>query len=297
MRQGQRPDEILVVDSGSSDATVAIASAFPTTIVHVEPDDFSFGAACNAGCEAATGDIVVFVSAHCYPVYDGWLECLCEPFDDEAIACSYGRQIAPPEARFSEQRLFARWYPSTPAHPQFDPFCNNANAAIRRSVWEDHLRYDERLTGLEDLDWAKRAIARGYALSYVPDAPVVHVHEESVSEVVNRYRREAIAHRQIYGDQAIGAAHAIQLASAHIVRDYAAARASGKLWDNLADIPRFRLAQFYGTYRGFAQIGPIPDVLRRRFFYPDGRRRRPEPESPVRGASVDYDRPLDPSEL
>ena len=35
LRQTRVPDEIIVVDSGSSDATLAIASAFPVRIVHV----------------------------------------------------------------------------------------------------------------------------------------------------------------------------------------------------------------------------------------------------------------------
>lgn len=47
MHQTKIPDEIIVVDSGSTDATLAIAAAFPVRIVPIAPEDFSFGRALN----------------------------------------------------------------------------------------------------------------------------------------------------------------------------------------------------------------------------------------------------------
>ena len=296
LRQRRRPDEIIVADSGSTDATMSIASAFPVSVLHIEPEAFSFGAACNAGVHAAAGDVVVFVSAHAYPVYESWLERLVAPFGDERVALAYGRQQGPPGARYSEQRVFARWFPATSVEVQRDPFCNNANAAIRRAVWLD-IRYDEQLTGLEDLDWAKRALAAGHYLSYVAEAPVVHVHEETAAQIRDRYRREGIAHRRIYGEQRMGALETVGLAAANIASDYRAALREGRLRANLFDIPRFRIAQFVGTYQGFTQEGPVPTLLRQRFFYPD----RPGPRPSVRAAShgerpIDYETPLEPVE-
>ena len=198
LRQTRPPDEIIVVDSGSTDHTVTVASAFDVTLVTISPEEFSFGRALNRGVAAADGhDLCVFASAHVYPVYDTWLEHLVGAVRAPDVALAYGRQQAPPGGRFSEARLLNHWFPAESAPWQNHPFCNNANAAIRRAVWEE-LPYDEELTGLEDLDWAKRAMDRGLAISYVAEAPVVHVHDESVATIVNRYRREAIAHKQIY---------------------------------------------------------------------------------------------------
>ncbi|WP_445148149.1 glycosyltransferase family 2 protein [Baekduia sp. Peel2402] len=267
-RQTRPPDEVVVVDSGSTDATLAIASAFGAKIVHVRPGTFSFGGALNRGIEAATGDVCVFASAHVYPVYDSWLEHLVAPLEeDDAIALSYGRQVIPAHGQFSEGRLLEQWFPQTSNPRQRDPFCNNANAAIRREVWRD-LPYDEDLTGLEDLHWAKRALDRGYALAYRADAPIVHVHEEVFSQIVNRYRREAIAHKAIYDDQEMSAAQAVRLAVQNVVLDALAARRQGCLWAEARGIVRFRLAQFYGAYRGFRQHGPVSQLLRWRFYYP-----------------------------
>ncbi|NIW46224.1 MAG: glycosyltransferase, partial [Gammaproteobacteria bacterium] len=41
--------EIILVDSGSTDATVAIASHYPVKIVHIRPQDFTFGYSLNRG--------------------------------------------------------------------------------------------------------------------------------------------------------------------------------------------------------------------------------------------------------
>ena len=52
LRQSQAPDEVILVDSGSTDATLAIASAFRVRIVEISPEDFSFGRALNRGLQA-----------------------------------------------------------------------------------------------------------------------------------------------------------------------------------------------------------------------------------------------------
>jgi rhamnosyltransferase len=285
------PDEIVVVDSGSTDETLSIASAFDVQILPIAPDLFSFGHALNVGIAASTAEIAIFASAHVYPMYDTWIEHLIAPFDDERVALTYGRQQAPLSGRFSEQRLLSQWFPAQSARRQRHPFCNNANAAIRRSAWEDR-HYDEQLTGLEDLDWAKHAMEAGHSIAYVAEAPVVHVHDESFKQVTNRYRREAIAHKDIYNDQEMGMATAARLAAINIFGDYREALHEGRLQENVVDIPRFRLAQFIGTYRGFSQSGPVTDVLKRRFYYPsaNGNMASDREDSEI-GRPIDYDAP------
>ena len=288
IRQTVPPDEIIVVDSGSTDATLPIAAEFGVTALSIAPHEFSFGRALNLGLGAARGhDICVFASAHVYPLYDSWLEHLVAALDDDEVALAYGRQQAPPGGRYSEARLLSHWFPAVSAARQRDPFCNNANAAVRRDVWEQ-LRYDEKLTGLEDLDWAKRAMARGLAISYVAEAPVVHVHDESVAQIVNRYRREAVAHKQIYAEQRMGMPEVLGLAAINIIGDLRAAASERVLTRNAGDIVRFRAAQFYGTHRGFSQAGPVPEALRRRFYYPAA---KPDPASTsgVQGRLLEYE--------
>jgi rhamnosyltransferase len=291
LSQTYPPEDIVVVDSGSTDETLSIVSTFDVQIVPIAPELFSFGHALNVGIAASTAEIAIFASAHVYPVYDNWIEQLIAPFEDERVALTYGRQQTPPGGRFSEQRLFSQWFPAQSARRQHHPFCNNANAAIRRSAWEQR-PYDEQLTGLEDLDWAKHAMDAGHSIAYVAEAPVVHVHEESFKQVVNRYRREAIAHKDIYNDQEMGMVTAARLAAMNILGDYREALHEGRLQENAVDIPRFRLAQFIGTYRGFSQSGPVTDVLKRRFYYPSANgNMASDREGSEIGRPIDYDEP------
>jgi rhamnosyltransferase len=289
LRQTHAPAEVVIVDSGSTDKTIAIASKFNVQVVSIAPELFSFGHALNVGISASTAEIAIFASAHVYPVYNDWIAQLIAPFADGRVALTYGRQHTPPGGRLSEQRLLSQWFPAQSVRRQRHPFCNNANAAIRRSVWERR-PYDEELTGLEDLDWAKYAMENGHSIAYVAEAPVVHVHDESFMQVFNRYRREAIAHKDIYNDQEMGVVTAARLAAINILGDYREAARTHRLRENLGDVPRFRVAQFLGTYRGFAQSGPVTDVLKRRFYYPSSEaavaaNRRPGDL----GKAIDYD--------
>jgi glycosyltransferase involved in cell wall biosynthesis len=289
LKQSVKPGQIVVVDSGSTDATLAIAARFPVEFRTIEPEEFSFGRSLNIGCRAATGDIIAIVSAHVFPLYDSWLAELIAPFANGDIALTYGRQEGDERTKYSERQIMARWFPPQSELRQPHAFANNANAAIRRSIWEEQ-PYDEELTGLEDLDWAQRAMGRGYAISYVASAPVVHAHDERWDQLVNRYRREAIAHRRIFHEQQMGFLSAVRLATANIASDYWHAARDGVLARNLLSIPAFRIAQFWGTYQGFRRTGTAPAQLRERFYYPHGIGHRRPTEHPA-GQPINYDDP------
>jgi glycosyltransferase involved in cell wall biosynthesis len=259
--------EIVVVDSGSTDRTLEIARQFPIELVTIRPEEFSFGRALNLGCSRARGDFLVFASAHVYPLYNDWLAKLLASFDDEQVATVYGKQRGGPQTRYSERQIFARWFPDQSIDVQKTPFCNNANCAVRREVWEQ-APYDEELTGLEDVAWAKEVMQMGYCVSYAADAVIAHIHEESPHEIFNRYMREAIALKDIYPEQHMSLVDFTRLFLQNTVTDYAHALIDGELSEHLVDIPLFRFMQFLGAYRGFHQSGPVPERLKRTFYYP-----------------------------
>ena len=265
--QTVRNVQVILVDSGSTDGTVAAAEEFPVEVVHIPPQEFTFGRSLNRGIAAAKADLVVMASAHVYPVYPDWLEQLLAPFSDEKVALTYGKQRGTRQSHFSEQRIFIHWYPDVSAPRQEHPFCNNANAAIRRSLWQEH-PYDETLTGLEDLEWGKWAQSRGYAISYVAAAEIIHVHNENPGGIHNRYRREGMAFKRIYPQERFGRADLVRLFYHNALDDLKAAWRQGVFWRNLFPVLRFRWAQFYGTYQGYRQSGPLSWGLRQAFYYP-----------------------------
>jgi len=284
MAQTIQDREIIVVDSGSTDATLSIASRYPVEIVHIRPEDFSFGRALNMGCAEATGEFIVLASAHTYPVHRDWLERLLAPFADPKVGLVYGRQRGAEATRFSEHQVLAHWFPEKSVARQSHPFCNNANAAVRRSLWLEE-PYNETLTGLEDIDWARRVLAKGYWVSYAADAVSIHVHHERPRQTFNRYRREAMALKQIDPNARFNFWDFVRFFLANVASDCYHAIREHQLVHNLVSIPQFRLMQFWGTWRGFREE-TLTNQLWQTFYYPrDFNRARP---LPAREGRINY---------
>ncbi len=287
MEQTVQPKEVVLVDSGSTDATLAIASRFPTKVVSIQPEDFTFGSSLNLGCRQATADVLVIASAHVFPVYPDWLERMLSAFEDSQVAVAYGRQRGDGNTRYSEHQIFAKLYPPMSNLNQTHPFCNNANAAVRRSLWEEH-PYDEDLPGLEDLEWAMWAIGRGNKVAYVAEAEIVHLHDETFRQVYNRYRREAIGLKRIRPEETFRLVDFLRLVVSNVVSDMGHALMERRLLNVLTEIVWFRFAQLWGTYRGFAHQGGLSRQLKQAFYYPRGFLRSTE-DGPERSLQpIDY---------
>lgn len=260
--------EVIVVDSGSTDATVSIAKHMGATVIHIPKEEFSFGRALNIGCQHALGDILLFASAHVYPLFTDWIEKMIMPFTNPKVALVYGRQTGNELTHFSEQQVFNKWFPEKSNYSQSTPFCNNANCAIRKTLWQE-LPYDEALTGLEDLDWAQKIMNKNYTIVYEAEAPIVHVHEETPTKIKNRYRREAIALKQIMPKVHFSFIDFLRLFITNTFADLFHALRQDVFLKEYSNILMFRYNQFYGTYLGHQQKGMVSKDLKNRFYYPN----------------------------
>jgi len=267
--------EIVLVDSGSTDKTVSVAESFDARLVRIPSDEFTFGRSLNFGIRAATSEFVVIASAHVYPVYPDWIESLLRPFEDQRVALTYGKQRGPGLAKYSEQQIYHQWYPNASQPDQPTAFCNNANAAVRKKLWEQN-PYDETLTGLEDLAWAKWAREQGYRISYVAEAEIIHIHNETPRGVYNRYRREAMALRRIYPEANFNLYDFFRLTITNILSDLWHAARERVLWRNVSSIFWFRVMQFHGTRMGHRETSLITPQLRETFYYARERKKKGE---------------------
>lgn len=261
--------EIILVDSGSTDDTTEIASNFPVKIVTIRPVEFTFGRSLNRGITAASGEIIVITSAHCYPVYPDWIAHLTEPFEDSLVAVAYGKQRGGVTNHYSEHMFFRKYFPDSSQFHQSHPYSHNANAAVRRALWEAH-PYNENLTGLEDLAWSSWALEEGYAVSYVAEAEVIHLHDESPRQVYNRFQREAVAMKQILPESHFTFVDFLKLWLRMVSSDLLAAKREKVLKKNFVDIIWFRFMQYWGTFQGYCFSGKVDLQLHRRFYYPPG---------------------------
>ena len=281
-RQTLKDVEIILVDSGSTDSTVPIAESYGARVVRIPSAEFTFGRSLNYGIKEAKREFIVIASAHVYPVYPDWLETLLHPFQDDNVALSYGKQRGPEFAKFSEQQIFHQWYPDLSKPNQETAFCNNANAAIRKSLWEEN-NYDETLTGLEDLAWAKWAKEQGHSIAYVAEAEIIHVHNETPRGVYNRYRREAMALRRIYPEAHFNFYDFLRLTITNIMSDlwHAARAREGVLLKNIPSIFWFRFMQFHGTRMGHRETSLVTPQLRETFYYARERKTKDESKREV----------------
>lgn len=260
--------ETIVVDSGSTDRTCQVAMDYGCRLIHICKSEFTFGRSLNMGCEAAEGRNLVFISGHCIPDSTDWLQKLISPLDEGLCAYVYGRQVGRRDvSKFSEEMLFGKYFPQSSAIPQEGYFCNNANAAIPKAIWLGN-RFDEDVTGLEDMLLAKQLHDQGLKIGYVAEAPVVHLHEESWSKVRSRYEREAIALRTIMPDIHVSFGDFIRYTVAGILFDWSEALGKRLFWRQAGEIALFRIAQYWGTYKGNNDHRKMSRERKERYFYP-----------------------------
>lgn len=186
-QRGNHELDILVVDSGSTDDTLAIAQAHGARTRAVAPEDFHYSKTLNLGIGEVRGDLVLILSAHAIPLDDSWVATMTAPFADPRVAGVTSRQVPWPNAAFREKHRLAQMFDETPRRyaeaGEYAVLFSNAASAIRRSVWS---QAPFTLAAAEDMDWAQRVVAAGSTIVYEPRACVYHSHDESPRELARR---------------------------------------------------------------------------------------------------------------
>lgn len=241
-----RDFELLLVDSGSTDATLAVAERYPCRLVRIPPEGYFPGAVLNQAIRQASGDILVFQNSDVVPLSPQTLARLLAAFDDPTVDAAFGRQLPRPEAHGWVRRDYALSFPERAPAPTWMPY-SLPLAAMRRSAWEAHPFYTDAW-GSEDVEWGVWARRSGRVVRYVPDAVVMHSHNYSLRELYGRRFIEGEADAFIYGgDESMPKLARRTLGST--LKDAAYLLKSRDLFGLLA-APLRRAVAHYGYYRG-----------------------------------------------
>lgn len=185
---GTAAAEVVALDSGSRDGTLALLARYPVRVERLPAAEFTYGAALNRGAAHARGAVVVYLSAHCRPLDRDWLTRLTAPFADSHVLASFGRQVPVPGVNPIEAITTRRNFP--PAPPAGVLF-STANGAVRRAAVLAR-PFDEEIPIAEDHLWATRVRAPS-RIVYAPAAVVAHSHPMGLGHWRARFYAHGLA--------------------------------------------------------------------------------------------------------
>lgn len=186
LKQTYPIDEILIIDDGSTDKTVEIASKYPVKIIKHEVNK-GLAAARNTAFKNAKNEFVASLDVDCFPEPD-WLEKLMENFTDENIAGVGGKLIEKYTDTIADKwravHMKQNWGDERIVNPDF---LFGSNNVYRKKAVEDVGYFNERYrTNYEDVDLCSRI--KG-SLIYEPRAIVKHLRRDTIFSIIKAYWR------------------------------------------------------------------------------------------------------------
>ena len=204
MQEGDFDREVLVIDSGSTDNTVELATRYGAAVHHIKRGEFNHGATRNLGISLARGEYVVLTVQDAVPLDERWLATMVENLErDERVAGVYSRQIPREESSVLTRALIndlataslerrEQFVESPENYSKMPPrkrrrlaVFDDVSSCLRRSVWEE-VPYEKTDFG-EDIRWGKRVVEAGYKIVYEPRSAVFHSHERGAMYDLKRY--------------------------------------------------------------------------------------------------------------
>src|SRR3954464_13644012 len=212
--------ELLIVDSGSTDGSQAIARRHGAVLHEIDTAAFSHGGTRNRMMSLAAGDHVAFITQDATPAHEGWLAALLEGFaQGDDVAAVFGPHVPRPDAshmiKAEMERHFAVWgdggreidvhrLDRSPAglaayrrFPGRWTFFSDVNGCVARWAWEQVPYRD--VPYAEDQLLGRELIEAGFAKVFHPGARVVHSHDYPPVSFFRRYFDELRSLREVLG--------------------------------------------------------------------------------------------------
>lgn len=199
--------DVTVIDSGSTDGTVAAVRARGLALLEIDRREFNHGATRDRAIAATRGELIALTVQDAEPLDERWLAGFARAFAEVPEAAGvYSRQMPRPGLNPILRERLLSWsatrtergvqrLPDGKRLEDLPPLerlrliaFDNVSSCLRRSCWLER-PFGRRAFG-EDLRWAKHWIENRKAIVFEPGSTVIHSHDSAV----------AYEFRRIYAD-------------------------------------------------------------------------------------------------
>jgi GT2 family glycosyltransferase len=179
--------EIIVADNDSTRGREQVERTIAGRALLVTVTKRGAGPARNGGVAAAHGEILAFTDSDCVPA-QGWLAegvAALSNYDfvggRVAVSVADEEHVTPTEAF---EKVFAFDFET---YINRKGFTGSGNLFVPRAIFDAVGGFGTGVS--EDVDWSRRAIAKGYRLGYAPDAMVSHPARRNWNELRRKWER------------------------------------------------------------------------------------------------------------
>ena len=186
LEHGVDTSEIIVIDNGSTDNTLAQVHQYTSIKLIQNQSNTGFAHAVNQGLHAAQGEVLILLNQDIV-AQSGWLEPILARFEQEPSVGIIGSKLLYPDGRVqhaggyldSLTREGSHYIGDDPAHAI--DYVTGATFAIRRACWQAVGDFDEgfHLAYYEDVDYCLQAKSVGWSVCYEPASVLIHHESQS----------------------------------------------------------------------------------------------------------------------
>lgn len=181
--QSLPPDEIIVVDDGSTDETANILKSFGNRIKVLSKTNGGPASARNAGVRSSIGTLIAFTDSDCIPD-ENWLQEMVKGFHSLSIGGVGGMVRGSSDGLIGEYIDLHGWMNPHCASDGSVLYLVTANACFTSDVLFRASLFDERFrkAGGEDTELSVRLRNFGYEFAFVESAIVRHRHKRTIRD-------------------------------------------------------------------------------------------------------------------